>query len=218
MLVAGSDILILITICSCVLLFTALLGTTGAFLNSRPILAVYTLLLWPAFISMLAIGYSGYKRSTFALDRKLNLAWSQWYTPLGRLTIQNSMGCCGFYSAIHDAAPSARCYPRTPLPGCKGSLYRFEAFNLARIWGAVFALVPLHLLNMVVALLCVNHVTVTFGRGIMPRRYRLSQADLVDANARSRSGLSDLSRPELSRAGSSGVFREDREGKRLLEM
>jgi hypothetical protein len=213
MYVSDYDILILLTLASSILLFTALLGTTGTFLNSRPILAIYALLLWPALISIAAIGYTAYKRSAFALDRKLNLAWSQWYTPQGRLMIQDALECCGFYSALHDATLSAKCYPRTPLPGCKGALYRFEARNLARMWGAVFSLVPLHLVNIIVALLCANHVNERFGKGIMPKKYRLNQTDL--ARTEEMALKMKVGKPELSRAGSSGVFREDRESERL---
>ncbi|KAJ7068986.1 tetraspanin Tsp2 family [Mycena belliarum] len=182
MYVADNDILILVTLAGSLLVFTALVGLSGVFLNSRPILAVYTLLLWPAFLALVAIGYVAYKRATFALDHKLNLSWSQYYTPLGRLVVQDALRCCGFYSALHEATPSKRCYPRTSLPGCKGKLYRFERANLALIWSTVFSLVPLHLLNVLVALLCANHVTETFGKGITPKRYRLTKVD-VQADA-----------------------------------
>jgi hypothetical protein len=144
--------LILITLASSILLFTALLGFAGTLLNSRPILALYTLLLWPALASILAIGYIAYKRSAYSLDRKLNLAWSQWYTELGRLMIQDSLRCCGFYTALHDTSPSGRCFPRTALPGCKGRLYRFEKGNLGMIWCTAFGISVLHLVNVVVAL------------------------------------------------------------------
>ncbi|KAJ7062305.1 hypothetical protein C8F01DRAFT_986808, partial [Mycena amicta] len=178
MSVADNDLLILITLSGAILIFTALVGLSGVLLNARPILAVYTLLLWPALASMAAIGYVAYKRATFALDHKLNLSWSQYYTPVGRLLIQDALHCCGFYSALHEATPSKQCYPRTPLPGCKGKLYRFERGNLILIWESVFSLVLLHLVNMVVALVCANHVTEMFGRGIMPERYRLTGADV----------------------------------------
>jgi len=221
MYIADSDILILITLASAILLFTASMGTTGVLLNSRPILAVYTLLLWPAFISILAIGYISYKRSTFSLDHKLNLAWSQYFTPLGRLLIQNSLSCCGYYNAMHDATPSKRCYPRTPLPGCKGRLYTFERANLATIWSAVFSLVPLHVINMITALLCANHMTNTFGKGITPKSYRLSGMDLkTDAETiLSRMDTREtrpVVKPQLSRASSSAIFRQDREERVLL--
>lgn len=77
MYVADNDILILIAMAASILMFTALLGLTGTLLNSRPILATYTLLLWPALISMLAVGYTSYKRYAFSLDHKLNFSWSQ---------------------------------------------------------------------------------------------------------------------------------------------
>ena len=220
MYVADGDVLILMTLCGSILLLTAFVGTSGTLLNSRPILAVYALLLWPAFASILAIGYLGYKRATFSLDRKLNHAWSQYYTPLGRLIIQNSLKCCGFYDALHEATPSKRCYARTPLPGCKGKLLRFERENLATVWSAAFAIVPLHILNMVVALLAANHVTNAFGKGLMPRRYRLRGAD-VQAAAERLFGVVPASddemlpirpvlMPQISATSSRATFREDR--------
>ncbi|KAK0459988.1 tetraspanin Tsp2 family [Desarmillaria tabescens] len=207
MYVADYDILILITLAASILLLTAMVGLTGTLLNSRPILAVYNLLLWPALIAMLAVGYTGYKRFSFSLDRKLNFSWSKYYTPLGRLLIQNSLRCCGFYSPLHEATPSHRCYARTPLPGCKGKLYRFERKNLGTIWGATFALVFLHLINVAIALLCSNHVTRTFGKGITPRQYRLTALDVQDDAQK----FSKVVRPEMSRVGSNGTYREDRE-------
>ncbi|KZT12190.1 uncharacterized protein LAESUDRAFT_640823 [Laetiporus sulphureus 93-53] len=210
MYVADNDILILITLASSILLLSFLVGISGTVLNSRPILAVYALLLWPAFLSILAIGYMAYKRNTFSLDRKLNLAWSQWYTPVGRLIIQDALRCCGYYDALHEATASEQCYPRTPLPGCKGKLYRFEHENLATIWSTAFALVPMHVLNIAISLLCANHVTKSFGKGIMPKQYWLSGADVRAGAERLMSSAHPVARPSLSRPSSSGVFREDR--------
>ncbi len=56
MYVADYDILVLITLASSILLLTFLVGISGALLNSRPLLAVYALLLWPALVSLLASG------------------------------------------------------------------------------------------------------------------------------------------------------------------
>ncbi|KAJ8520920.1 hypothetical protein ONZ45_g2285 [Pleurotus djamor] len=177
--VTDNDILILATISASTLLMTFVVGLTGVLLNSRPILAVYTLLLWPSFISVLVIGYVSYKRSAFALDRKLQRAWSQDYTQLGRLMIQNSLGCCGWFNALHEVAVSNRCYPRAPLPGCKAALIVFEETHLELIWKTVFGLIaPMHIINIFVALLCSNHVNETFGKGIMPRKYWLTVEDV----------------------------------------
>lgn len=212
MLVADSDVLILITLCSILMLTSALVGLTGTLLNSRPILAVYAILLWPALISLLTVGYTSYKRSVFALDRKLNLAWSQWYTDIGRQVIQDSLKCCGFYDPVHEAVVTRRCYPRTPLPGCKGPLLRFERNNLTTLWTLAFSFLPLHLINIFVALLCANHVTDTFGKGLMPKKYRLRVED-VRANAHSLlMHFADGSKPPpIARAGSStSYFREDK--------
>ncbi|KIP02713.1 hypothetical protein PHLGIDRAFT_41453, partial [Phlebiopsis gigantea 11061_1 CR5-6] len=212
--VANYDLLVLVTLASALLLFSFMVGITGTVLNSRPILAVYALLLWPVLISILVVGYTSYKRYAFSLDRKLNLAWSQYYTPLGRLTIQDALWCCGYNSALHEATASARCYARAPLPGCKGRLLRVERGALRTVWTAAFALVPLHLVNVVAALLCANHVNRTFGKGIMPRRYRLRGAD-VRAHAESILGavrtLGPVVRPLPARVPSTAAGRDDRE-------
>jgi len=221
MYVADNDILVLITLAACIVIFTALVGLSGVFLNSRPILATYALLLWPALMSLVAVGYISYKRATFSLDHKLNFSWSQYYTPLGRLLIQDSLRCCGFYSPLHEGTPSKRCYSRTSLPGCKGKLYRFERENLRLIWSTAFTLSSLHLFNIVIALLCANHTTRTFGKGITPKQYRLRSKDVrADADeilrGISRSGVRAVARPEMTRASSSDVFREDRQGYSML--
>ncbi|KAF7327033.1 hypothetical protein MKEN_00278300 [Mycena kentingensis (nom. inval.)] len=185
--VADNDLLILITLSGTILVFSSLVGLCGVLLEARRILALYTILLWVGLASMTIIGYLAYKRDAFSLGAKLNLSWSQYYTPAGRLLIQNALHCCGFYSAFHDAIPGNRCYPRTPLPGCKGKLYRFERSSLALIWSSAFSLIAVHLLNIVVALLCAKHVTNIFGHGLTPKRYRLDGGDLkAEMNAAER--------------------------------
>ena len=210
MAVADGDLLVLITWAASMILFTALLGMTGTLLNSRPILAVYTVLLWPAFISLLSVGYVAYKRDTLSLDHKLNLSWSRHYNSLGRLVIQDSLKCCGFYSSLHAASPSKRCYLRTPLPGCKGNLYNFERQNLSRIWRTVFALVPLHMVNLVVALLCANHMTNTFGKGIIPKQYRLNATDVKADAEKILEGVVSFPRPHASKPLPAGFFRDEK--------
>ncbi|KIY48379.1 hypothetical protein FISHEDRAFT_35328 [Fistulina hepatica ATCC 64428] len=180
--VVDYDVLVLTTLASSMLLLAALLGLTGTLLNSRPILAVYAVLLWPALIATAVIMYVSYRRATFALDRKLSAAWSADLTPLGRLVIQDALRCCGFYGPTHEATPSGRCYPRSPLPGCIGRLLRLERVRLKQTWRTVLGLVPVHVVNMVTATLCANHVTRRFGKGLTPRRYRLSSRD-VQADA-----------------------------------
>lgn len=212
-LVTDGDLLILLTLSGSILIFVAMIGFSGCILNSRPILAVYALLLWPALISMLVVGYISYKRYTFNLDSKLSMAWSEYYTDLGRLVIQNSLSCCGFYNVAHDSVPSTKCFIRTSLPGCKGKLYRLERANLAAMWSSVFGVVPVHLLNIVISLVCSNHVTRTFGKGIMPKQYRLTMRDVQESRAKLAETTSVyLSRPTLSRFTSSrGTLREDKQ-------
>ena len=215
MYTADSDILVYITVAASIQVFTCLVGLCGVTLNSRPILAVYCLLLWPCFISLAVVGYAGYKRTEFAMDKKLNLAWSQWYNPHDRLAIQTSLGCCGYYNPLHQAISSKRCFPRTTLPGCKARLYLFEKQNLKMVWSTTFSLVPLHILVICLSLLCSNHVTETFGKGILPKKYRLGMGD-VQLEAESlghgqfRNGSVVIGRPEESRMGITKMLREDR--------
>ena len=212
---ADADILVFITVAGSIQIFTSLVGLCGVVLNSRPILAVYCLLLWPSLISLAVVGYSSYKRSEFALNRKLNYAWSEWYGPDDRLAIQTSLGCCGYYNPLHQSVPSKRCFARTSVPGCKGKLYVFEKENLRMIWRTAFWLVPLEVLVICLSLLCSNQVTDVFGKGMMPDKYRLGLNDLrVEAESvgcgmfRNRSGLVD--RPKETKVGVRRTVREDR--------
>ncbi|KAE8258502.1 hypothetical protein A4X13_0g1648 [Tilletia indica] len=171
--VADTDILIFITLASFLCVLTSVVGLCGAILNNRPILALYAFLLWPTFISMMVVGYSTYKRANLRLDRKLNMAWSRYYTDLDRLRLQNNLHCCGFYSPLHEATFSRSCYPRTTLPGCKGKLFRYERSALRTIYRIVFTLVFVHLGAIAASLICANHVNEQFGKGLTPRAYRL---------------------------------------------
>jgi hypothetical protein len=57
-----------------------------------------------------------------------------------------------------DATYSKRCYPRTPLAGCKARWTIFEEKALRSFARAAFSTVPIHLINIVIALICSNHV------------------------------------------------------------
>ena len=178
MLIADHDILVLITLASCALIFTSLIGLSGTLLNSRPLLAIYAILLWPTLVTLLSVGYKSYRRAHHNLDYKLSGGWSREFSVSGRRLIQDALQCCGYFSSQHEASPSKRCYLRTPLPGCKDKFFDFEKENLGAVWRSAFALVPIHLVNMVIALLCANHSTNMFGKRIMPKQYRLDPNDV----------------------------------------
>jgi hypothetical protein len=202
-------------------------GITGTLLNSRPILAVYVLLLFPSFLSFVSVGYLTYKKATFSLDAKVSEAWHHWYSPSARTVLQGALGCCGWSGPLHGAAASASatCYARSPLPGCHGPLVRFERDVLSSVAGTVFSLVPLHLGNIFVGLLCANHVTHRFGKGITPARYRLTAQDhislsssvgpAVASSAVNKQGVmkqqhTDLPVPPFPAPKGHSTFREDR--------
>ena len=84
---------------------------------------------------------------------------------------------------------------------------------MREIWRTAFSVVSLHIANIFVSLLCANHVTRTFGKGIMPRRYRLNGVDVQDdaekifgTLRRTRAGV----RPKPSHSSTCATFREDK--------
>ena len=219
LLITDSPALVSLTFSSCLFLLASLVGVTGTLLNSRPILAVYVLLLFPSFLSFVSVGYLTYKKATFSLDAKVSEAWHLWYSPGARTVLQGALGCCGWGSPLHSAAASGVCYARSPLPGCHGPLVRFERDILSFAARTIFSLVPLHLANILVGLLCANHVTQRFGKGITPARYRLTAHDLLLLSAGSAAVVgkqgsmkqSAIPAPPLPAPKGHTVFREDRQ-------
>ncbi|KAH7920273.1 hypothetical protein BV22DRAFT_814003 [Leucogyrophana mollusca] len=215
--------LIISTTAATLLTVTSVIGWAGILLNNRSFLAVYTFVLWICFALLVAPGYLTYKQRTFNLEGKINAQWSRTLTVDGRLRIQNRLHCCGYYSPFVEAAVSQTCYARSVLPGCKAAYWAFEKRVLERWYTISFSLVPLQLAIMVVALLCSNHVTYRFGKGMMPKAYRLSMNSMAvimdnyanqlaeqygaefkpEVFARSTSNLLDTSR---SRSGSGGTI------------
>ncbi|OJA20053.1 hypothetical protein AZE42_13398, partial [Rhizopogon vesiculosus] len=134
--------------------------------------------LWLCFALLVTPGYLTYKQRTFNLEGKTNAQWSRDLNAKGRLRIQNRLHCCGYYSPFVEATVSQTCYARSVLPGCKDAYIRFEK-NVLRMWYTIaFSLVPLQLAIMLVGLLCSNHVTYRFGKGMMPKAYRLSMGSM----------------------------------------
>lgn len=131
-------------------------------------------MLWISFAFIVAPGYVSYKRKNFNLEGKLNNLWSRQLNLSSRKKVQDSLNCCGYFSPFVEAVSSPRCYSRSILPGCKGKLLRFERETLLKIYAIAFGLVPLHLGLIFISLLCSNHVTYRFGKGIIPKAYRLN--------------------------------------------
>lgn len=128
-----------------------------------------------------------YKKRTFNLEGKINAQWSRDLGLDGRLRVQNQLHCCGYFNPFVEATISQTCYARSVLPGCKGPYIKFERLVLERWYTVVFSLVPFQLFVMVAGLLCSNHVTYRFGKGMMPKAYRLnmnSMAVIMDNYAR----------------------------------
>ncbi|KAJ7576984.1 hypothetical protein C8J56DRAFT_799725 [Mycena floridula] len=171
--------LIVSTLASVVGIITSLFGWAGLLLNNRAFLAVYTLFTWITFAMLVIPGYITYRRLTFNLEGKINAEWSRDLGTEGRLRIQNQLGCCGYFSPFVEATISSTCYARSILPGCKLRYLQFERLVLGRWFKVAFAIVPAQLFVMISALLCSNHVTYRFGKGMMPKAYRLSMGSMA---------------------------------------
>ncbi|KAF4618800.1 hypothetical protein D9613_009710 [Agrocybe pediades] len=177
--VGNFDELVLSTFAASVGIFTCVIGWSGILLNNRCFLAIYTFMLWITFIFLLIPGYLTYKRRTFNLEGKVNAQWSQDLGQEGRLRIQNQLNCCGYFSPFVEATISQTCYARSILPGCKLAYINFERGLLKTWYTVAFALVPIHIGVIVAGLLCSNHVTYRFGKGMMPKAYRLSMTSMA---------------------------------------
>ncbi|KAG1854253.1 hypothetical protein F4604DRAFT_1802980 [Suillus subluteus] len=161
------------------IVFTSVIGWAGI-LNNRFFLAVYTFTLWLCFALLVTPGYTTYKQHTFNLKGKLNAQWSCDLSTEGRLRVQNRLHCCGYYSPFVEATVSQSCYTRSVLPGCKEAYINFEKCILEIWYTIAFSLVPLRLVIMLAGLLCSNHVTYRFGKGMMPKAYyRPSMASMA---------------------------------------
>lgn len=96
------------------------------------------------------------------------------------------MRCCGYFSPYVEATQSPLCYSRSNFPGCKNRYLKFERHVLTTWYTIAFALTPAHVLIIIAALLCSNHITYRFGKGLTPKRYRLdlgSMAVIMDEYA-----------------------------------
>ncbi|KAJ3747563.1 hypothetical protein DFH05DRAFT_821584 [Lentinula detonsa] len=155
-------------------LLTAVIGWAGILLNNRGFLAVYTFFLWITFAFLVVPGYLTYKKRTFNLEGKLNAQWSRALGAEGRLRIQNRLQCCGWFSPFVEATISQTCYARSILPGCKLAYLNLQRHILKKWYTISFGLVPLQLGVIIAGLLCSNHVTYRFGKGMMPKRYQLN--------------------------------------------
>ncbi|PPQ79725.1 hypothetical protein CVT25_003292 [Psilocybe cyanescens] len=166
--------LVLSTLAASVGIFTSVIGWAGILLNNRGFLAWYTFLTWITFAFLLIPGYITYKKRTFNLEGKINAQWSRALGAEGRARIQNQLKCCGYFSPFVEATVTQTCYARSVLPGCKQPYLTFERFVLKRWYAAAFILVPFQIAVMVAGLLCSNHITYRFGKGMMPEAYRLN--------------------------------------------
>ncbi|KAG5641117.1 hypothetical protein DXG03_005970 [Asterophora parasitica] len=160
-------------------LFTSVVGWAGILTNNRSFLAIYTFFLWITFALLVIPGYMSYRRQAFNLEGKINAQWSRDLGASGRARIQTQLECCGYFSPFVEATVTQTCYARSVLPGCKKPYLDYEAVVLGRWYIVAFSIVPVHILVMVAGLLCSNHVTYRFGKGMMPKAYRLSLTSMA---------------------------------------
>ncbi|CAK5262454.1 unnamed protein product [Mycena citricolor] len=196
--VANRPELVLSTLAAAAALFTSLIGFAGILLNNRPFLAVYTFLLWVCFGLLVVPGYLTYKHRNLNVEGKVNNQWSRDLSAEDRLRIQNQLRCCGYFSPFVEATVSATCYARSLLPGCKAPYLDFEKKVLERWYIVSFGLVPAHIGVIVAGLLCSNHVTYRFGKGMTPKAYQLTMDSMAVIMDNYASRLAEQYGPEVA--------------------
>ncbi|KAG0023598.1 hypothetical protein BGZ82_010690 [Podila clonocystis] len=154
-------------------IFVALIGFVGILSQNRKVLSIYTILLWPLFGLITAVGYICYRRLHVSLYQKLKFSWINEYSRDDRLVIQNALSCCGFRSLGDYPSYDLHCFPRAPLPACESRFIQYQQDLLSTASSAAFILVPVQLVVMIIALLCSNHVDHLYRSAypITPRLY-----------------------------------------------
>ncbi|KAI8981975.1 Tetraspanin family-domain-containing protein [Mycotypha africana] len=178
--VVGQPVILhLILATGVICLFTSLVGYTGIMLNNRCLLSFYSLFLWPCFGLMAAIGYTAYRKNKWNIEGKLSYQWHYTLSSDGRSRIQANLHCCGYKSFTDYHERSNKCFPRTLLPGCRYKYQQLTKEMLTWTYIVAFSMVPVHVLVMISALLCSNHINRTFGKGLPPKLYRLDYQGIV---------------------------------------
>lgn len=100
---------------------------------------------------------------------------------MDRGNIQSNLHCCGYkaYTDFHER--SNKCYPRTLYPGCKYKYQNLTIEALRNTWIVAFSMIPVHIMVLVSALLCSNHVNNKFGKGLPPKLYHIDYAGIIAA-------------------------------------
>lgn len=71
------------------------------------------------------------------------------------------------------------CCARSTLPECKLPCLKYEREILQVFFKIMFAIMLVHILVMLAALLCLNHVMYRFGEGMMPQAYQLNMDSMT---------------------------------------
>ncbi|CAK5283378.1 unnamed protein product [Mycena citricolor] len=179
-------------------LFTCIFGWAGVMLNNRSFLALYTFFLWISLAFLVVPGYLSYKKYSLNLQGKLNFQWSQSFDVDARRRIQNALSCCGYFSPFVEASISSTCYARSVLPGCRSTYFRFEHKVLRWWYVSIFSLFGYNVIAIVSALLCSNHVTYRFGKGMTPKAYRLDAGAVMAIMENYISNVADAYGPDAA--------------------
>ncbi|CDS06306.1 hypothetical protein LRAMOSA08834 [Lichtheimia ramosa] len=167
-IIADRDILNMTFAASVLCVITACVGLVGVWRKDRRILGIYALLLWPCFALIATVGYLSYKADTWNLRAQLGTRWRHEFTDQDHIALQDNLHCCGFENPSDHATYYDRCFTESLLPGCSYKFYLFEHDFLVKAWTTTFALVPLHVIVIIISLLCSNHVDHLFGSRSRP--------------------------------------------------
>ncbi|KAL9538555.1 hypothetical protein MBANPS3_010845 [Mucor bainieri] len=107
--------------------------------------------------------YLAYSETTWDLKTQLGMQWRYDFTADEHYALQENLHCCGFENSSDHAKYKSSCSQESLLQGCHEKLYTFESYFLTKVYTICFALIPVHMLIVVMALM--------YARPSMPGRY-----------------------------------------------
>ncbi|KAK9708710.1 hypothetical protein K7432_009488 [Basidiobolus ranarum] len=173
LIISRSTVILVTAVSSCGIAISTI-GYFGIFFNSRKILTIYAVLLWPMMGGIASIGYVTYRYSLWDLEGKLRSSWNhEGFSVEDRRRIQANLHCCGFDS-INDGSEvsSNKCragYLTTKLYGCRYKLFKLVGTYLKNTYITAFSFLIPHLFVLFSSLLFSNHITDKFGTEPAPK-------------------------------------------------
>ncbi|OAD65100.1 hypothetical protein PHYBLDRAFT_129040 [Phycomyces blakesleeanus NRRL 1555(-)] len=167
----------LVAILGGIIIVSAILGITQAFVRSKALLLIYILVVLVALVYQIVIGIKVYKKAADPVGYLAPL-WTS--SPESyRLHVQDEFNCCGFNNNMDHPAITSECNPQAGkvlhLAPCYNSLVDYIKSYFSKLYLVLFAALAIELLALsnAITILCTQR----------------SLGDAYDRHQRRRSGI-----------------------------